>query len=54
VLDPGVDSIKQFDDQADAIPQRIYPVFFSNGGPDTVIAANASAPSSTNHDDRAA
>lgn len=36
VLDPGVDNIKQFDDQADAIPQRTYPVFFSNGGSDFV------------------
>lgn len=35
VVDPGVDLIKQFDDQADKFPQRIYPVFFSNGGPDT-------------------
>jgi hypothetical protein len=34
VLDPGADNVKQFQDQADAIPQRIYPVFFSNGGPD--------------------
>lgn len=35
VLEPGVDNIKQFDDQSDIFPQRIYPVFFSNGGPDT-------------------
>lgn len=34
VIDPGADGIKQFSDQADAIAQRIYPVFFSNGGPD--------------------
>lgn len=33
VLDPGADNVKQFQDQADAIPQRIFPVFFSNGGP---------------------
>jgi hypothetical protein len=39
VIDPGVDNIKQFDDQADAIPQRIYPVFFSNGGPDNVASS---------------
>lgn len=39
VLDPGADNVKQFQDQADAIPQRIYPVFFSNGGPDTVAAS---------------
>ena len=32
VVDPGGDGIKQFNDQADAIAQRIYPVFFSNGG----------------------
>lgn len=32
VLDPGADSRKQFDDQADATAQRIYPFFFSNGG----------------------
>ncbi len=34
VLEPGADSVKQFEDQSDAIPQRIFPVFFSNGGPD--------------------
>ncbi|MBX3303347.1 MAG: hypothetical protein KF693_14125 [Nitrospira sp.] len=39
VIDPGVDNIKQFDDQADAIPQRIYPVFFSNGGPDSAASS---------------
>lgn len=33
VVHPGVDGIKQFDDQADHFPQQIYPVFFSNGGP---------------------
>ncbi|HEY6639291.1 MAG TPA: hypothetical protein VIY67_01010, partial [Nitrospiraceae bacterium] len=36
VLDPGADNVKQFQDQADAISQRIYPMFFSNGGPDNV------------------
>jgi hypothetical protein len=36
VLDPGADSIKQFDDQADAIAQRVFPFFFSNGGPSTM------------------
>lgn len=39
VLEPGPDNVKQFNDQADAIPQRIYPVFFSNGGPDTVASS---------------
>lgn len=39
VIDPGTNNIKEFQDQADAIAQRIYPVFFSNGGP-------ASSPSS--------
>ncbi|HET9220018.1 MAG TPA: hypothetical protein VFR18_23770 [Terriglobia bacterium] len=39
VVDPGVDGIKQFDDQADAFPQQIYPVFFSNGGPDNVASS---------------
>jgi hypothetical protein len=33
VVNPGLDGIKQFDDQADIFPQQIYPVFFSNGGP---------------------
>ncbi|NUO77252.1 MAG: hypothetical protein HOQ32_14715 [Lysobacter sp.] len=32
VLEHGADGIKQFNDQADAIPQRMFPVFFSNGG----------------------
>jgi len=32
VLDPGADNVKQFEDQSNAIPQRIFPVFFSNGG----------------------
>lgn len=39
VLDPGADGIKQFDDQADAVAQRIYPVFFSNGGPADVATS---------------
>lgn len=38
VVNPGVDGIKQFDDQADHFPQAIYPVFFSNGGPDNVAS----------------
>lgn len=33
VINPGADAIKQFDDQADVIAQPMYPVFFSNGGP---------------------
>ena len=39
VVDPGADNVKQFQDQADAIPQRIYPVFFSNGGADNVASS---------------
>lgn len=39
VLNPGADAIKQFDDQADTIAQPMYPVFFSNGGPDTAAAS---------------
>jgi hypothetical protein len=39
VVNPGVDGIKQFDDQADQFPQQIYPVFFSNGGPDNVASS---------------
>ena len=39
MLDPGTDNVKQFQDQADAIPQRIYPIFFSNGGPDNVASS---------------
>lgn len=35
VLDPGGDGIQQFDDQSDAIAQRMFPVFFSNGGAQT-------------------
>lgn len=34
VLEPGSDGVKQFEDQSDVIPQRIFPVFFTNGGPD--------------------
>ncbi len=33
VVDAGGDGIDQFEDQSDAIAQRIFPVFFSNGGP---------------------
>ncbi|HEY6287870.1 MAG TPA: hypothetical protein VIW48_00340 [Nitrospiraceae bacterium] len=39
VLGPGKDNVKQFQDQADAIPQRIYPIFFSNDGPDNVASS---------------
>lgn len=39
VVHPGVDGIKQFDDQADHFPQQIYPVFFSNGGPPNVATS---------------
>lgn len=39
VVHPGVDGIKQFDDQADHFPQQIFPVFFSNGGPDNVASS---------------
>ena len=39
VLNPGLDGIKQFDDQADEFPQQIFPVFFSNGGPDNVASS---------------
>jgi hypothetical protein len=38
VLEPGPDNIKQFEDQGDEIPQRIYPVFFSNGGDEFVAS----------------
>ncbi len=38
VLEHGADGVKQFDDQADALPQRIFPVFFSNGGSDLVAS----------------
>ncbi|MBL8328785.1 MAG: hypothetical protein JNJ71_08020 [Rubrivivax sp.] len=39
VLDPGSDGVKQFDDQADAIAQRIYPHFFFNGGPSNLASS---------------
>lgn len=39
VIDPGSDNVKQFNDQANAIAQRIYPVFFSNGGPDSAASS---------------
>lgn len=39
VLEPGSDGIKQFADQGDAIPQRTFPVFFSNGGPSEVASS---------------
>lgn len=39
VLEPGPDNIKQFEDQGDDIPQRIFPVFFSNGGSDFVASS---------------
>ncbi len=39
VIDAGPDNVKQFNDQADAIAQRIYPVFFSNGGPTNVASS---------------
>jgi hypothetical protein len=38
VLDPGSDNVKQFEDQSDAIPQQIFPVFFSNGGDEFVAS----------------
>lgn len=44
VLDAGLDNVKQFNDQANAVPQRTYPVFFSNGGPDTDPASWAVHP----------
>ncbi len=39
VVNPGADNIKQFDDQADAIAQRIYPVFTYNGGPTNIASS---------------
>jgi len=33
VVDPGLDGVYQFYDQSDHIAQRIYPAFYSNGGP---------------------
>ncbi len=44
VIDPGLDNIKQFNDQANAVPQRTYPVFFSNGGDDFVASSWAVHP----------
>ena len=44
VLDPGLDNIKQFSDQANAVAQRTYPVFFSNGGLDTTASSWAVHP----------
>jgi hypothetical protein len=44
VLDAGIDNIKQFNDQANAVPQRTYPVFFSNGGDDFVASSWAVHP----------
>jgi len=38
VINAGADAIKQFDDQADPVAQPMYPVFFSNGGPDNVAS----------------
>lgn len=34
IVNAGSDGIQQFHDQSDAIAQRIFPVFFSNGGPE--------------------
>lgn len=42
VVDPGLDAIYQFHDQSDHIAQRIYPAFYSNGGP--VSSASTWAP----------
>ncbi len=44
VLDPGLDNIKQFNDQANAVAQRTFPVFFSNGGPVNAIGTWAVHP----------
>ena len=44
VLDAGLDNIKQFNDQANAVPQRTFPVFFSNGGDDFVASTWAVHP----------
>jgi hypothetical protein len=44
VLDAGIDNIKQFNDQANAVPQRTFPVFFSNGGSDFVASSWAVHP----------
>jgi hypothetical protein len=32
VVDMGPDNIKQFEDQSDDLPQRIFPIWLSNGG----------------------
>lgn len=39
VVSPGADEVKEFDDQADEIAQRIYPVWFSNGGPANIASS---------------
>jgi hypothetical protein len=44
VLDAGIDNIKQFNDQANAVPQRTFPVFFSNGDDDFVASSWAVHP----------
>jgi hypothetical protein len=44
VLDPGLDNVKQFNDQANAVAQRTFPVFFSNGGPVNAIGTWAVHP----------
>jgi hypothetical protein len=44
VIDAGLDNIKQFNDQANAVAQRTYPVFFSNGQPDNLATSWAVHP----------
>src|SRR5262245_7502141 len=44
VLDSGSDNVKQFNDQANAVPQRTFPVFFPNGGDDFVASTWAVHP----------
>lgn len=44
VGDAGLDNITQFGDQSNAVPQRTYPVFFSNGGSDFVASTWAVHP----------
>lgn len=44
VLDAGADAIKQFGDQSNAVPQRTYPVWFSNGGDEYVASTWAVHP----------
>ncbi|UUX94113.1 hypothetical protein [Aquabacterium sp. J223] len=39
VINAGADAIKQFSDQADPIAQPLYPVYFSNGGPDNAATS---------------